>query len=203
MSEYWLIVPTLGNRESSLQPLLAEARRADIRTVVIRTDNGWDGEPHPGADITLHSDRMNIQHWWNLGIKAAQEEGCSAVVIANDDISATSSSLRELVDAIGYHDVDIAYPFDPVHASVRVTPITGYCFALNPGEVLPDDRFQWWWGEHDIELRASRILMMRHLNIKHLRTPGDGSYDRPVRHLIEMDREHFRWKYPELKGVVL
>lgn len=205
----WLVVPTLGNRDGSLLPLL---RAAGMPSVVVWTGalsgmTTYLGEARSILRADLSSG-LNIHQWWNLGIDHAVEQGADIVVVANDDISAEPGALRELAAHI--EDVPeapmLVWPEDTAHAAVRVTGITGYCFALDPKRIRPDEAFSWWYGEHDLELRARAMqpdggaLPVRGLHpaIRHLRT-GVG-YDRPVAHLIEADRRLFARRYPALMG---
>lgn len=202
----WLVVPTLGNRDHSLTPLL---RDAGMPSVVV-----WTGEREawmndgPYQDGNVLFDRVqNIQRWWNLGIQNAVDNGADVVVVCNDDVAADPGALLELASCIELDDPAasmLVWPDDPEHASTRVTAITGWCFALDPARIRPDEAFAWWYGDHDLELRARAMnpwggaLAVKNPGIKHLRT--DWSYDRPVGHLTEVDRALFTRRYPALMG---
>ena len=190
----WLVVPTLGNRDDSLAPLLRDA-----------------GMPH----VTLVTDSLgsilgpdiNIHRWWNHGIKLAVEEGADVVVICNDDVAAEPGALLELAAAIEPDDWAspmLVWPTDRQHSEVRITAITGYCFALDPKRIRPDESFKWWYGDHDLHLRACAMnpwggaQAIRNPGIKHLRVGWE--YDRPVQHLIDADRALFNQRYPALLG---
>lgn len=189
----WLIVPTLGNRMASLRPLL---RDAGMPAVVI--DTGDAGlSPSSDEHVVLKDDGpMNIQRWWNLGIDYAVKYGdCDVAVVVNDDVEAEPGEFRRLAERLSVTGMDLMYPWVPEHAHGRVTAITGWCFAIDPQCLRPDETFEWWYGDNDLELRTEVGCAMSFdgLRVRHLRK--DWSYDRPVDAMIRRDRELFniRW----------
>ena len=115
--------------------------------------------------------------------------------------------MREVSDDTAVNAVEraeapfLVWPDDPAHAVGRVTAITGWCFALDPTAIRPDEAFQWWYGDNDLELRAYAMgggLGVRGLTdrIRHLR--NDFRYDRDVSDLIAQDDALFRSRYPAL-----
>jgi hypothetical protein len=199
----WLVVPTLGNRDDTLIPLLQGAGMPSVTV--------WTGElPVRDYDESTSGDVVldrgpNIHRWWNLGIDRAVECGADVVVVCNDDVKADPGELLALAAyvEVGSDGPMVVWPQDDEHARTRVTPISGWCFALDSRAIRPDETFSWWWGDNDLELRARAMrsggaLGIRGLGIRHLRT--DWHYDRPVKHLIDVDREAFRRRYPALMG---
>lgn len=198
----WLVVPTLGNRDASLIPLL---RDAGMPSVVV-----WTGPDIPvDFECTewLWDRQMNIQRWWNLGIDTAVRQGADVVVVVNDDVEAAPGALLELAGWVESGEGAapmLVWPDTPEHAAGRVSDITGWCFALDPERIRPDESFLWWWGDNDLELRAYAMggpagaLGVKVPGIRHLRT--DFRYDRDVSDLIEADRVTFTRRYPALMG---
>jgi len=220
----WLVVPTLGNRPS-LWPLLASA---EMPAVVVWTN--LDRDPNDserkalaalGGTWVIDRGPINIHRWWRRGIDITASSNGGPVVLCNDDVRAAPGELRKLAGQVT-GDVVLAYLDRPEHAAPRVTPITGWCFAIDPwrlpvvdGGCDPGKRancpdlicrhLQWWYGDHDIELRAltggrptdmpERIAKVPGLDIHHLRT--DWHYDRQdeIYPLIRRDRGIFysRW----------
>lgn len=201
----WLVVPTLGNRDHSLRPLLRDAGMPSV--VVWTVDADFQEPPDYGETILAFSRMMNIQQWWNLGIDFAVQDGADVVVVVNDDVQAAPGALLELAGWIESGEGAapmLVWPDTPEHAQGRVSEITGWCFALDPVRIRPDESFAWWWGDNDLELRAYAMggsagaLGVKVPGIRHLRT--DFSYDRDVSDLIEADRITFTRRYPELMG---
>lgn len=202
----WLVVPTLGNRDASLLPLL---EGAGMPAVVVCT-----GPASPqryrdaGAELAVQArGEMNIQAWWNLGISYAVQHGADVCVVVNDDVEAAPGALLELAMHIEAGEPQapmLVWPDVPEHATGRVTGMTGWCWAIDPQRIRPDEAFTWWYGDNDLELRAramrpdSGVRAVEGLDVKHLRT--DWAYDRPVQHLINTDRATFRRRYPDLMG---
>lgn len=205
----FLVIPTLGNRQHSLLPLL---NNAGMAAVVIWTgplderasaDILAAGRGGYGVDLIVDHGPVNIHRWWNRGIAVTASAAGDCVVICNDDVRAAGGALRSLashVDA-GGPEVErgacmLAYLNRPEHAATRVTPITGWCFAINPFKIHPNEGYRWWYGDHDIERQAEAygpgsIEKCGWAKIDHLRT--DWRYDRAseITPLIEADTE--RW----------
>ena len=211
----WVVVPTLGNRDASLVPLLCDAGMQHV--VVMTEPRGWPlplYERGPGEyGMTTrggrgHGEPLNSHRWWNLGIDEAVERGADVVVIVNDDVRAAPGALLELAAHIEAGELAspvLVWPDNPEHSSVRVTAVTGYCFAIDPARIRPDEAFAWWYGEHDLELRvlAQQVatghggtMAVPGLDIEHLRTGYH--YDRPVQHLIDLDVALFAQRYPDI-----
>jgi hypothetical protein len=201
----WLVVPTLGDRDKTLIPLL---QQAEMDSIVIFTN------PSPEVDVDHYYREVdtvktvlrepvavNIQLWWNIGIDYAVKHGANSIVICNDDVRAARGALLELsFHANSSMRTVLAWPENAGHASIRCSPITGYCFALDPACLHPDSSFKWYWGEHDLEFRARQtygddaVTAVSGLDIEHLRY--DCSYARAVSHLVDQDRELFIQRYP-------
>lgn len=204
----WLVVPTLGNRDASLMPLL---RDAGMPAVVVwtapRREHGAALEADQIVDVA--SDPLNIHTWWNAGIDRAVDAGADVVVVANDDVAAVPGALLELaahIEADEPASPMLVWPHDAEHAKGRVTPMTGWCWAIDPVRIRPDESFAWWYGDNDLELRARAMsavsgghgepLAAYVPGIRHLRT--DYSYDRDVSREIARDRRLFAARYPDL-----
>lgn len=212
----WLVVPTLGTRDATLLPLL---EGAGMPAVVVCTGPASPSyyrraRYHEGFGVVESFSAaggiaMNIQRWWNDGIDLAVSHGADAVVVVNDDVAAAPGALLELAAHIEAGEPQapmLVWPDDPEHARGRVTSMSGWCWAIDPHRIRPDESFQWWYGDNDLELRAramrpdSGVRAVEGLDIKHLRT--DWTYERPVQHLIAQDTRLFRSRYPDLMGGV-
>jgi hypothetical protein len=146
----------------------------------------------PGR-VDVLTDRMeppNIQRWWLAGITHAVGAGASAVVVCNDDVVAPPGSLLMLAEAVDA-GADLAV-VDPPWAP-RLTPISGWAFALDPAQLLPDPAFQWWFGDDDLWMRSRHPVKVR-CGATHLRVGGD--YDRDgLDPLTAADRVLFRERW--------
>ncbi len=215
----FIVVPTLGNRPS-LWPLL---RDADMPAIVVWTNPTEDPTTAElqelarlGGTLVIDRGPINIHRWWRKGVDLTSSANGNPVIICNDDVRAAPGELRKLAEHVR-DGVKLAYLDRPEHAAVRVTPITGWCFAIDPWHLPivdgePDihdqwPKLRWWYGDHDIELRAltqgspsgqslhSRVVAVPGLDIEHLRT--DWHYDRPdeVRAAMARDKSIFyaRW----------
>ena len=108
---------------------------------------------------------INLSKVWNRGLDFAYLEGEGRerfnVIIANDDAvfpegwaSAVSEQMREFNAAAGCsgpHDVVLRQP-GPVPLAMRMQ---GWAFMLAGEKDLRfDERFQWWFGDDDMDWRA-------------------------------------------------
>lgn len=222
------VIPTLGNR-ASLWPLIEDA---GMPCMVI-----WTGQDDPAPigrgilrdfrnrDVTFKIDRgpIDIHRWWHAGMDLGSSRGIRTAVIVNDDVRAAPGELQKLADEVEGGTV-LAYLDRPEHAAVRVTPITGWCFAVRTDRSLvpepspcvyayshPEEcrhhppALRWWYGDHEVELRARRygpdaVKVVQGLEIEHLRGPMDYRYDREdeVLPIIRMDQKVFQRHHPEL-----
>jgi hypothetical protein len=163
--------------------------------VVVTGPDDVTVEPAPGCRVDVITDRddpPNIQRWWCAGIDHAVQNGATVVVVSNDDTSAPPGALLQLAEAVAA-GADLAY-VDPPWAP-RVTPMSGWCYAIDPARLRPDPAFLWWWGDDDLWMRSRNPVKVQ-CGAVHLRVGGD--YDRPwtdLEPLVEADRAlfHARW----------
>lgn len=133
----------------------------------------------------------NIHRWWNRGIDYAELYGADIVIVVNDDI-VCHEPLTKLAAAIRATGATLAQPATPA--------MTGWCFALNLAHgIRPDDRYQWWFGDNDLWLRAKREgkgVVSVPVAIQHLPRPGGYAaltdWQEP---LVAADRARFLAQY--------
>ena len=137
----YVVIPTRFNRPT-LGPLI-EACQAVAETVIVHTERGH--APIAGT-ITVRSDSLSIQQWWNAGLDVC----AGPTLVLNDDIIAAPEDLEILFDALD--SADIVYLAG--HRIGHATPLTGWCYGLRPEVIRPSNDFQWWAGDDDLYLRA-------------------------------------------------
>jgi hypothetical protein len=81
--DLWLVVPT-ANRFNYLSEIFKNSLISEQNIVLVRTSDGpIFGEVN---NIFVKSKEINIQKWWNLGIKYAEQRGAKLVAVLNDDV---------------------------------------------------------------------------------------------------------------------
>jgi|WetSurSiteA1Bulk_404760.scaffolds.fasta_scaffold25137_2 hypothetical protein len=202
-----LVVVTMGDRSNYLVPLLADA---GMPAVVVRTDvAGETRTTQPVQDgaypLTVMHDvsTPNLSRWWNRGIDRAVSQGADVVVVCADDAQAGVGALLELAMhvEVGSAGPMLVWPEDWPCCADRPTEISGWCFALDPAAIRPDEAFCWWYGDHDLEIRARGMrpggaLGVRGLMISHGSTAS--SLVGALRASDEVDRVAFTRRYPAL-----
>ena len=171
-----MVIPTLGNRDSL--PPLVECLARDPRLLVIIADTSPERRvPLMGyGQIATHVIRVdrepiNINRWWNEGLRYGRRISSAPAAILNDDVEVRdSSAVVELADNAAGGISYLTPPWDP-----RETPMTGYAFGIDPSVIWLDEEYQWWWSEHDLYLRAATQGLTvagveRSDDIRHLRT---------------------------------
>ena len=149
------IIPT-HTHPATLDTLI---QRAGMPCIIVHTSpDSTDIE----GQINLRDDGgdVNIQRWWNLGIREAERRGAEVVVLANHDIvPADDKQLPHMVDRLRDTGATIAmYGRSDVEPEI-VHPgkirRTGHAFALNLRHgIRPDERFRWYYGDTFMELQA-------------------------------------------------
>ena len=153
----WLTVPTAGR--DTLTDALAHTGIPPVQTVIVTTARGVkvSREYHVLAD----RGPINIHRWWNKGIDYAQANGATHVAVINDDAVLGDMTLKTLCAQLVITGATIASPGLPMHVTDpdphRRRTINGGCWVLDLASGLrPDERYRWWYGDDDLDLRARR-----------------------------------------------
>lgn len=139
----WAVIPTRFDR-ATLSPLIAAIREM-ATPIVVHTEPGH--APIKGT-VTVRSESLSIQKWWNDGLDLCD----GPTLVLNDDIEAGPFDLLTLFEALDQNDV----VYLAGHRVGHPTPLTGWCFGVQPDVIRPDNDFQWWYGDDDLYRRAVR-----------------------------------------------
>lgn len=138
----WLVVPSRGDHPEFLAALVA----LGYPTVIVVTG---DGVVVPTGAHALYDTRkpLNIHRWWNAGLDYAAEQGARVAVVVNDDVTLHPDAPQQMADRLIADEAWLC--------AARPTGRTGWCWALDlAGDLRPDERFRWWYGDDDLWLRA-------------------------------------------------
>ena len=159
----FMTVPTAGAHPELLADLIRDCGLPPERVVIVVTKPGVD---LPEGVIRVESfGPPRIQHWWTLGIDEAQRRGATAVAVLNDDIRVQPATLARLHSELTGTCAAIASPSRPgIRDGVHKRPLIPYeprlwgsIWVLNLATGLrPDERYVWWYGDNDLDLRARR-----------------------------------------------
>lgn len=159
VSRLFLTVPTAGSHPDLLDDLVRVCGVPPERIIVVVTRGGV--RLPPGVVALPCLDVFNIQHWWNLGIEEAVRRGADVVAVSNDDVRLAPATLPTLLEALESTGATVAGP-GPAFLHVRrhfpFSPmLDGALWLVDVHSGLrPDERFVWWYGDRDIDLRARR-----------------------------------------------
>ena len=159
----FITVPTLGSHPEMLEALAQSSGVPRERIVVVAT--GPNVKAPEGTVVVEDFGSLNIQRWWNRGIEESIRRGATAVAVLNDDVRVGPNALGELHEALVQSGATVASPTRPGEPSKlnrgRLIPyspkIWGCLWVVDAKSGLrPDERYEWWYGDHDLDIRARR-----------------------------------------------
>ena len=189
----WLIIPT-ANRHQFLDEIFRNSLIPDNQIILIRTSSGQNiGSVQ---NIFVRSKKINIQKWWNLGIKRAEKQGAKFVAVLNDDVWISPGSLQTMAYEALVQDVPLVFP------SPHSGQLAGYCWVLNlKYQVRPDNRFRWWYGDNDLQMQAQALNKYIYVpvEVKHLQSGESTAENSFLQELAEVDHYKFIRKWGDKK----
>ena len=159
----FMTVPTAGSRPQLLAELIRDCGLPAEQIVIVKTRPDVD-LPDSVVVIDDHG-APNIQRWWRKGSEESARRGATHVAVLNDDIRLTIDTLPALHEAMSATGAAIASPQRPEFAiglhRGRLVPyeprLWGSLWMLRiDSGLLPDERYVWWYGDNDLDIRARR-----------------------------------------------
>lgn len=201
----FLTIPTAGDRAELLNALIEDCGLPREQIVIIAT------RPHltfpPGVRVLQDLGPPNIQRWWGLGITAAEDLGATAVAVLNDDVRIAPSTLPALHAALSATGAAIACPSRPgfrdgLHKRPLIPyepRIWGSIWMLDVAKDLrPDPRYQWWYGDNDLDIRARTKhggVVLVDVPYEHVH-PTEATFNSPdLIALVDQDAVRFEQQY--------
>lgn len=185
--DLWLVIPT-ANRSQYIPDIIKQSGLPNSKIIIISTSDTVYADV-----VNLDSDSFGIYKWWNMGISYAQRRGATHVAILNDDLILSDNPLQKILDVMVEEDATIGYPLpassDPC----------GYCFILNlEHDVIPDNKYFWWYGDNDLYERAKKVVGVR-AKVQHMEPNRLTSETPELKPYIKWDR--VRWNNRGLSPV--
>lgn len=154
----FLTVPTRGDHPELLAGLIHASSLPLENIVIVRTA---DVRVPKGVKVLDDSGPTNIHRWWNKGIEFAAEHGATNVAVLNDDLVVGRDSIGALTRMLTMTGATIATPGPEPRLHRTRFPLSpvliGSLWVLNVHSGLrPDERFRWWYGDDDLDIRARR-----------------------------------------------
>lgn len=142
-SRHVVIPTTLSDRSPLVHNLIREARQVAEVVVVHTTETD---EVKGTTTVRAHDTGLHFSRWINLGL-----DQCDGPTLQlNDDLLISAESMTAMLDTVKRYDLTVL----PKHGGV--TPISGWCMAIDPNIIRHDESYQWWYSDDDIWERATR-----------------------------------------------
>ena len=204
----FMTVPTAGAHPELLSDLIRDCGLPPEQIIVVTTR---PGVPLPAGVIRIEDlAAPNIQRWWTYGISEAEARGATTVAVVNDDISLTPETLSTLSEALKRTGAAIASPSrPPFRNGLHRRPLVPYeprlwgslwVLRLDSG-LRPDERYVWWYGDNDLDIRARRRhggVVLEDVDYAHVH-PGEGTAKSPeLQAQSDRDAQRFESQYARL-----
>jgi hypothetical protein len=197
----FLTVPTRGDHPELLEALCRASTLPRQNIVVIRTAD----VPVPeGVAVLDASGPLNIHRWWNMGIDYAKHHGASNVAVLNDDLVIDAQTIIGLTSALEASGAAIATPGPQVRLYRNHFPLRplliGSLWVLDLKSGLrPNENFQWWYGDDDLDIRARRDfngLVTAPVWFDHPHASQATDASPLLQQLVAQDEQMFRKSHP-------
>jgi hypothetical protein len=189
IQDLWLIIPT-STRHQYLPEIIRNSLLPESQIVLVRTAPGKNFDKV--HNLFVKSKEINIQKWWNLGIRFAEKNGAKLVAVLNDDVFISPGSLQTMALEAIKENVPLVFPYP------HTGQLAGYCWILNLNYKLrPDNRFNWWYGDNDLQMQAQ--LLNRYIyvpaEVKHIESGNLTENSPELQKFAESDHYKFIQKW--------
>jgi len=188
-NDLWLIIPT-ATRHDYLPAIIKNSLLPESQIVFIRTTPGKEfAKVH---NLFVRSKKINIQRWWNLGIRFAEKRGAKLVAVLNDDVFIAPGSLQVMASEAVKENVPLVFPYP------HTGQLAGYCWILNlKFKIRPDNRFKWWYGDNDLQMQAQHLDRYIYVpaDVKHIESGNLTKNNAELQKFAELDHYKFIQKW--------
>ena len=204
----FMTVPTAASRPELLASLIDNCGLPRQCIVIVATKPGL---AFPEGVVVLEDfESPNIQRWWARGITEAERRGATSVALVNDDVRLVPSTLTTLENELVRTGAAIASPSrPPFHNGLHIRQLvpferhlSGCLWVLRlDSDLRPDQRYTWWYGDDDLDIRARRQfggVVLAAVEFEHLHE-GRATATSPVLQAMSaQDAQTFERQYASL-----
>lgn len=148
-------------------------------------------------NMFVSNNEINIQKWWNVGLRAVIESGGRYVALLNDDIFIKKGQLQNLLKLM------LSTKAALVCGANSNGGKWGHAFILDLSTgIFPDERFKWFYGDDDLRLQAKKKggFFQSNEEILHISPSQLTFHDSNLITLGHRDAQTFYKKYP-IEGI--
>lgn len=138
LENIWVVIP-IGKREKYLPNLISKLHKYHGRIIIVNNIPGYSK-----FENVIHIEDfrgININRWWNTGIKYAEERGATHVYIVNDDVDMPDTYVENMYNEMINKDLDV---LDTGNSGNNGG--SSWMLKLSSG-LRPDEDFNWWYGD--------------------------------------------------------
>lgn len=181
LNDIWVVIP-IGTREKYLPNVISKLHKYHGRIVIVNNQPGYTkfDNVHHIEDFA----GININRWWNNGIKYAEERGAKYVYIVNDDVDFPDHFVELMYEKMIKQNLDVL--------DTEGTGNNGgssWMLRLDSG-LRPDEDFNWWYGDtlvYEEAEKNNKASKISNPEFKHFEPDGHTSVSQHFRDLIAQD----------------
>jgi hypothetical protein len=181
LNDVWVVIP-IGTREQYLPNVINKLHKYHKRIVIVNNKPGYTK-----FDNVNHIEDfagININRWWNNGIKYAEANGAKYVYIVNDDVDFPDDFVEKMYEFMIVSNLDVLDTENTGNGGG-----SSWMLRLDSGLRLDED-FNWYYGDTflyeqaDANGKAGRIF---NKDFIHFEPDGHVDVSEEFQRLIEQD----------------
>ena len=188
LNNIWVVIP-IGSREQYLSNVIAKLHKYHGRIVIVNNKPGYN--KFENVNHIEDFAGININRWWNNGIKYAEARGAKYVYIVNDDVDFPDDFVEKMYQAMVDSNLDV---LDTENTGNNGG--SSWMLRLDSGLRLDED-FNWYYGDTflyeqaDANGKAGRIF---NNDFIHFEPDGHVDVSEEFQRLIEQDHITYKRK---------
>jgi len=197
LDDTYLVIPTAG-RTKYLDQIFSSSGIDSTKAILVWTKKIENDFPNC-VNLQYEGD-FNISKWWNFGIEYAASKGAKYVAVLNDDTWIQDGLIADMRHQLSQSGSALAISSSQKSDSSSSGGGWGHCWMLNlQFNILPDNRFIWWFGDYDLMLRAERIgISVSTLLSKNLEADANTENIPELKAIVKSDYKRYLKKHKKL-----